>query len=286
MADKSGLIPAAYVATLVSLAGCATQERQSSPQPRGPATEMAAEPTTFEEEWARAGAASDSDGAGKAWGRSINSMLEQAYGDAHEECAKQVTDENSGEPATLRIVLEMAGDGSVANVRSETDSPGTACVRRSFSRARFAPPPRSGERLGVILAFDSELVIRLPSRTATSISMAEARALADADAATAEGMAYMQSVISVLDELSGETFDKCMQVRLLESERLATGHNVLFEIAGNGETQRVMVEAEGPGPVAEHVDSPRAECYRNAISDATFPAPPWDNFWMFVGFRD
>lgn len=268
------------------LAACATHERKAQ-EPAVPVATPAPRAWSFEEEWARAADASAPGSAGQAWERSNNPTVEGAYGAVVDDCATPYNPSDPGATSDQRFVLDIAGSGIVRQVWSQHDSPLLTCARESLGRTRFSPPPTDGYRLGLLLDLgDPESphqVERLPRPAPGSITSYEAMRMAVTDMATQEGQPYVQQFHSKVPEVFLSRFVNCMNVPLLENEQSLRGYGLIIEIAADGTTQRVLVESDPEAPVAQQFLSPRADCLRDALSDAKLPTPPWDGFWVYMG---
>lgn len=132
---------------ILNLAGCATQESRVPERPGE---------FSFETEWSRSGDDSRSGSAGHAWERTINSTLEQGLNDVFEYCAAEEKQDARAQSWQLRFVLDVAGDGSVHQTWSDTQSPFPTCARERLRRVVFAPPPKDGQRLGIIIEMEPQ----------------------------------------------------------------------------------------------------------------------------------
>ena len=243
--------------------------------------------STFAAEWARAVADPASGTAGEAWERGADPAIELAYGVALDSCDIDHYPGDTGAALNQRFVLDIAQDGAVRQVWSETDSPLLTCVRASLGRARFPPPPFDGYRQGLLLDLtqweSQEPLPRLPRPAQGSINPDEARRLAIADTNTEEGVPYMQLLATSFAQTLDSTLLKCMAIPLLKSERSLRGYGLIFEVSADGTPQRVLVTPEPELSAPEAFQSPRADCLRGGLSRARLTAPPWDGFWVYMG---
>ncbi len=270
------------------LSACATHEQQSR-QPAAPVAASVPQAWSFETEWARAAAESSSGSAGQTWERFLNRTLERAYGAVLDDCAAQRISGDRGISSDQRFVLDVAQDGSVRQVWSETDSPLLICARASLGRTRFAPPPMDGHRLGLLLDLDDTddtdvptRFTRLPRPVPGPITSDEAMRLATTDTNTEEGQPYMESFASTFHTYFRSNLERCMTIPLIETERSLLGYGLIIEIALDGTTQRVLVEPDPETSASEKFQSPRADCLREGLSRARLATPPWDGFWAYM----
>jgi hypothetical protein len=123
--------------------GCATQGAHVGEESQGS--------SNFKTEWARAVDDSRTGSAGQAWEAAVNSALEQGLEDVYDGCEIERKQDIAAGFVAQKFVLDVARDGRIRQAWSETESPFSTCARRRLSRIPFAPPPKDGQRLGIIL---------------------------------------------------------------------------------------------------------------------------------------
>ncbi len=274
------------------LSACASHVEQSRP-PAAPVETSAPQAWSFETEWRRAAVESAPGSPAAAWELDANPTTERAYGTAFDSCVPQHDSGGQGDASRQRFVLDIAQDGSVRQVWSESESPLAACVRESLGRTQYAPAPYDGYRLGLILDLDDAIDLsetsilaqlpRLPRPAPGPITSYDATRTAIRDMGTLEGQTYMEMLTSTFGELFSSGLMKCMTIPPLESERSLRGYSLIIEIAADGASRRLLVEPNPETPASEPLQSPRADCLHDVFDHARLAAPPWDGFWVQMG---